>query len=296
MIMLVVPTCNSRNMLRCNLTSGTCSSLSSSPKHKAVRKKEKGRRSPSAGAVTDLSSYDREAPDSVAKSVHSSLGSYQIKREIKTALLELTSQQGPLAPLLPGSFEQKSRIDSLLRELTQLQLDQRALDSPKPSQLFHQLDERILGEWELVYTSNGTVVTRTLLVQALSSVSALLPGVGISDIRQTLKTRNSGALSTVNEATLGLGLLGSWKLAIEGGWFQQLGEDAVRVVFARLTIKPVGLLGQPFPDWFPQVTWDSGLNGPNRTGASWITTYVDEDVRIGMGSSSKNIFLFYKRQ
>jgi hypothetical protein len=58
----------------------------------------------------------------------------------------------------------------------------------------------------------------------------------------------------VNEATLGLGLLGSWKLAIEGGWFQQLGEDAVRVVFARLTIKPVGLLGQPFPDWFPQAS------------------------------------------
>ncbi|GAX78142.1 hypothetical protein CEUSTIGMA_g5584.t1 [Chlamydomonas eustigma] len=235
--------------------------------------------------------YEIEAP--VSKSEHAVLAVNQIKRDIKDALLELSAQQGPLAALLPGSFEKKSTIDSFLRQLTQ----QQALESIESAipKAVPQLDTRILGKWELVYTSNGTVVTRTLLVQILSSLSSMLPGVGISDIRQTLTPRRPGAFSTINEATLGLGLLGSWKLAIEGGWFQQDGDDAVKVVFERLSVKPVGLQGQPLPDWLPQVTWDSNVNGVNRAGASWVTTYVDDDVRLGMGPSSKNIFLFYRR-
>ncbi len=41
----------------------------------------------------------------------------------------------------------------------------------------------LLGEWQLVYASNGTVVTRTAAAQLLLQ-AAQLPGVGLDDITQ----------------------------------------------------------------------------------------------------------------
>lgn len=49
----------------------------------------------------------------------------------------------------------------------------------------------LLGSWRLRYASNGTVVTRTAAVQALSAVSAL-PGCGIKDITQELEVGPTG--------------------------------------------------------------------------------------------------------
>jgi hypothetical protein len=43
----------------------------------------------------------------------------------------------------------------------------------------------LFGSWKLIYASNGTVVTRTALAQALVAASSL-PGVGLRDIQQNL--------------------------------------------------------------------------------------------------------------
>lgn len=43
----------------------------------------------------------------------------------------------------------------------------------------------LFGTWKLVYASNGTVVTRTKLAQALVAASQL-PGVGLRDVQQDL--------------------------------------------------------------------------------------------------------------
>lgn len=39
----------------------------------------------------------------------------------------------------------------------------------------------------------------------------------------------------------------------------------------------------------------SAMTGETRSGADWVTPYVDEDFRLGMGKSSGNIFLFERR-
>ena len=56
-----------------------------------------------------------------------------------------------------------------------------------------------------------------------------------------------------NEAVLGLGPLGSWKLGIEGKWLGRGDGRTSRVVFDQVQVKPVGILGLPLPDWMPQV-------------------------------------------
>ncbi len=63
----------------------------------------------------------------------------------------------------------------------------------------------------------------------------------------------TGVYHASNEATIGLGPLGSWRVAIEGKWYNQGDGESVRVVFERLRIKPVGVLGAKLPEWLPQV-------------------------------------------
>ncbi len=36
--------------------------------------------------------------------------------------------------------------------------------------------------------------------------------------------------------------------------------------------------------------------GEARSGADWVTSYVDEDMRLGVGKSSGNVFLFFRKQ
>ncbi len=87
-----------------------------------------------------------------------------VKAELRHQLTDLATRHGSTAALLPGLPEEKAVIDRLLEELTSL--SQRggtaAAGSPvsrrtlAPIECEH-LDERVLGEWELVYASNGTV-------------------------------------------------------------------------------------------------------------------------------------------
>ena len=51
--------------------------------------------------------------------------------------------------------------------------------------------ESLLGDWSLVFASDGTVVTRTAPAQLLAQMAAL-PGVGLMDIQQQLENPAAG--------------------------------------------------------------------------------------------------------
>ncbi|KIY94991.1 hypothetical protein MNEG_12969 [Monoraphidium neglectum] len=54
--------------------------------------------------------------------------------------------------------------------------------------------DALLGEWALVFASDGTVVTRTAPAQLLAQLTAL-PGVGLMNIRQQLESPADGGAS-----------------------------------------------------------------------------------------------------
>lgn len=54
----------------------------------------------------------------------------------------------------------------------------------------------LLGEWALVYASNGTVVTRTAPAQVLAALSTLPVGIGIESITQNLQVSQCRSVST----------------------------------------------------------------------------------------------------
>lgn len=118
--------------------------------------------------------------------------------------------------------------------------------------------EELLGAWNLVYASSGTYVTRTAAAQALLAASKL-PGVGVSDVQQTLElsahagdvqdsTQSNGssngntALRITNAAKLGLFVFGEWALKITGEWRVQDGVLAT-ISFNGYSLQLVGLLG-----------------------------------------------------
>lgn len=213
----------------------------------------------------------------------------ELKSEVRKRLVQLSASQGPAAALLPGSYEEKAEIDALLDQL------QRHPEAGIPSG--GQLDSLVLGEWDMVYASNGTAVTRTPLASSLVAMGRLLPGAGLSDIRQTLSACDQGAIAASNEVLLGLGPLGSWRVGVAGKWLSQAEGDCVRVVFESLNLKLVGLMGLTLPEWMPQVPINVGRAGQeNRAGANWVTTYVDQDMRLGKGKATGNLFLFFRKQ
>mmetsp|Transcript_13410 Transcript_13410/g.28682 ORF Transcript_13410/g.28682 Transcript_13410/m.28682 type:complete len:286 (-) Transcript_13410:678-1535(-) len=223
------------------------------------------------------------------------------KAQLLTLLDDIAAKHGPAAAILPGLPQEKAQVDELLQ---QLQHDDSSkplradipIDDPDSAPSAEAVDPLLLGDWDLVYASNGTVVTRTGLGQVLLSAGSALPGVGLSNIMQKLSSDSEGLIQTSNEAVFGFGPFGSWQVGIEGVWRNTGDGKTVRVVFDKLRVRPVELLGLKLPDWLPQMVIAPGqANSESRGGAEWVTTYVDEDLRIGRGKTSGNLFLFRRK-
>jgi hypothetical protein len=204
--------------------------------------------------------------------------------ELKREIWEKVSAMGLEAALLPGSHDEKKSIMDLIEQL------------PSSSSSSASSDETMAGEWELVYTSNGTVVTRTPVIQAISLASKL-PGTGIKRISQKLEAQDAGNLKVLNLAVIGFGPFGEWRLGIEGDWTLMPDDSPAsishRVKFRGLAAKPTGILGIDLPDIIPQISL-SLPEAARGAGATWVTTFCDEEFRIGQGASSGNTFLFFK--
>lgn len=86
----------------------------------------------------------------------------------------------PPSLLRPLTQQARKQIDTVLQRMEALNPYPSPLRCPEAGGLVSPL---LLGEWQLVYASNGTVVTRTAAAQLLLQ-AAQLPGVGLDDITQ----------------------------------------------------------------------------------------------------------------
>jgi hypothetical protein len=178
-----------------------------------------------------------------------------------TAELELLAAVDALgypASIFPGDETARADIDRSIERLEAATPSPSPLRPPSPA---------LLGDWQLVYASDGTYVTRTGAAQALLAASQL-PGVGVADIRQALQlpgdaddpanTGSSSAgssggggggsggggtqLRTSNAACFGLGPLGEWEVCIQGVW-DVVDASLARVSFTGFDLQLTGLFG-----------------------------------------------------
>ena len=121
-------------------------------------------------------------------------------QSLKTQLIEqveaLPSQQAIFPQAEPN-------IDQIIQKIEEI--------NPTPQPLSLKNQPLISGSWQLIYASNGTVVTRQV---------ATIPdwmGINIKQVYQTLTASNT-EIATSNCAKIELPLLGEWKIQASGIW------------------------------------------------------------------------------
>ncbi|WIA28236.1 hypothetical protein OEZ86_010791 [Tetradesmus obliquus] len=215
-----------------------------------------------------------------------------------------------MSAVLPGNVEAKRQILQVIERLE--------LQNPTPDSFQESRGSKnetssswgdglnpvaeLLGDWELVYANNGTVVTRTGFAQGLMQLAGRLPGFGLTDIVQSLYVdeEHPGCVRSTNQAEFALGPFGSWRVAIRGSWLpagQQQPSDTVLVVFDEFGVQLTGWLVK-LPRQLPEVRTRLPGSGSKqqkgRPAALWRTSYLDGAYRVGRGSSG-NVFLFRRR-
>ncbi|MGB3755924.1 MAG: PAP/fibrillin family protein [Rivularia sp. (in: cyanobacteria)] len=180
----------------------------------------------------------------------------------------------------------------LIRRLAALSLQQAIFPQPEPAidKIIGELEELnpipqplnldnqalISGSWQLIYASNGTVVTRQV---------ATIPdwaGIKIKQVYQILNCSNT-EIATSNCAKIELPLLGEWKIEASGIWKCEEDQKTSLVSFDAFgfqATKPFNLPELKIP-----------VMEALRNEAIWITSYLDEEIRVGRGKTG-NLFLF----
>ncbi|MEW5306173.1 MAG: hypothetical protein WDW36_008659 [Sanguina aurantia] len=193
-------------------------------------------------------------------------------------------------------MQEKARIDELLDRMEAASPcpyplgvpSGRVSGSSQQGTIPSDMDPMLFGVWDLVYTSNGTAVTRTGPAQALILASETFPGGG------RVGDHADAGVGTSNTAVFGLGPGGSWTVCISGTWADRGDGRTVKVQFDNLKVRMAGFAGLTLPDWLPEVTLGPFAGTAGGRGAEWTTSYLDPDIRIGKGSSG-NKFLFFRR-
>ena len=198
----------------------------------------------------------------------------ETRQNLKQDLLYRSTSLGQQA-LLPA---EKSELNMLVQQLETL--------NPTPLPLAPENRSLLLGDWKLLYASNGTVVTRRLT-----------GGIIIHAIWQTLSaageaaisaTRNSEGITATNGAELGLPLLGRVQLEAQGQWRWQGETQTATVAFDTFSLQATRLFHQP--DW-QLPAWHIPVLERLRREAVWQTSYLDSDLRVGRGATG-NLFVF----
>lgn len=129
---------------------------------------------------------------------------------LKTELLLRIDKLGLQQSLFPTSDE---LIDQLIQQLEGI--------SPIPQPLQPNCLPSLLGNWQLVYASGGTIVTRQI-----ASIPDFLGVIKIKRVWQTLASdSNTRKISASNSAQLELPILGEWQLQANGHWKWGTGTD-----------------------------------------------------------------------
>lgn len=187
------------------------------------------------------------------------------RHTLKQDLLDRATTLGQQA-LLPA---EKRELDEIVQQLEIL--------NPTPLTLAPENQSLLLGDWKLLYASNGTVVTRRLA-----------GGITINAIWQRLSAAGVAAIAATNGAELKLPLLGSVQLEAQGHWQWQGETQTAAVAFDTFSFQATRL--------FHQAGWQlPALRIPIleklKREATWQTSYLDSDLRIGRGATG-NLFVF----
>ena len=196
----------------------------------------------------------------------------QTNRDLKNQLFSQVEILGKEQSLLPFS---DTSIDETIQQLE----DTNPISQPLlPDNL-----SSLVGDWQLVYASNGTVVTRPIA----EITSFLGSGIKVKKIWQSLAVEELKIMAD-NQALIELPLLGEYKLSAEGIWRPELDQQAAKVTFNAFTARATKLFGQS--DWtLPELKIP--VLDFLRNEALWITSYLDEDTRVGRGATG-NLFVF----
>lgn len=196
----------------------------------------------------------------------------QTNSELKTQLLSQIEILGKERSLLPFS---ETHIDETIAALENVNPITRPLSPDDLSSL--------VGEWQLIYASNGTVVTRPLA----EITSFIGSGIKVKKIWQTINNF-SGEIIVNNQALIELPLLGEYQIGAEGTWQPKVDEKTATVTFNLFSLQASKFLSQP--DWtLPEL--QVPVLDFLRNEAIWITSYLDEDMRIGRKATG-NLFVF----
>jgi PAP_fibrillin len=194
---------------------------------------------------------------------------------LKTELLLRIDKLGLQQSLFPTSDE---IIDQLIQQLEGI--------SPIPQPLQPNYLPSLLGNWQLVYASSGTIVTRQI-----ASIPDFLGVIKIKRVWQTLASdSNTRKISASNSAQIELPILGEWQLQANGNWKWGTGTDerTATVSFNSFSIqgtKPFVLSNWSFPELkIPVLEF-------LQKEALWITSYLDQEIRVGRGATN-NLFVF----
>ena len=201
-------------------------------------------------------------------------GADSTSSDLKAEFFRQLERIGRQEALLPT----KSRpIDDVVRRLEQ--------SNPTPCPLAVENLPMLLGEWELIYASRGTVVTRQLTL-----IPDFSGGVTIKRVWQTLTAATHQHLHTVNGAVLALPIVGEWQLQANGRWTWAQRDRDAKVAFGEFSIQATRFLGQPH--WcLPALTIP--VLAFLRNEALWTTSYLDATLRIGRGATG-NVFVFQR--
>lgn len=201
----------------------------------------------------------------------------ETRTSLKAQLLTQIEALGTQNALFPSETE---AIDQRIEQLEQ--------HNPVPHPLHPDALPQLLGHWQLIYASRGTVVTRRLTPFA-SGLAAT--GITIEQIWQTLTSAGTGTIVAENGADLKVPLLGNWRLRAAGKWDWQDQEGQVAIVaFDAFAVQARQVLGQP--QWqFPELKIP--VLEFLRNQAWWKTSYLDADLRVGRGATG-NLFVFQK--
>jgi len=201
------------------------------------------------------------------------LGNDATRASLKTALLQQIVTLGQQRSLLPSSPVEP--IDAMAQQLETL--------NPIPDPLNPRYFSTLLGSWQLIYASRGTVVTRTL-----RSIPNFSDSIKIKRVWQSLVADRNEQIFANNYADLNLPLLGEWRIQADGIWKPDKDYRVANVSFDAFSVQATQLFG--LANWsFPQLKIP--VLEFLRHEAVWMTSYLDEEIRIGRGITG-NLFVF----
>ncbi|NJL48907.1 MAG: PAP fibrillin [Leptolyngbyaceae cyanobacterium SM2_5_2] len=194
------------------------------------------------------------------------------RTQLKTNLLQQIQQLDQQEALRPSSHPE---IDQLIYQLEGL--------NPISQPLHETHRPTLLGTWQLVYASRGTVVTRRI------EENLPLP-VEIRRLwqRLTASPQDNTPIAAENGVVLTLPLMGEITAIAQGSWQPYEEAESANVSFSAFSLQPTRFLGV------------NGFNLPKltlsvldffRREALWITPYLDDDLRLGRGATG-NLFVF----